>query len=87
MNKKTIDQGIGVILGEYGAIKREGVEGHEAYREYYLEYITKSALEHGLVPVYWDNGDVDDLGFALFDRNSGAVIHSDILEAIMAAIP
>jgi endoglucanase len=84
MKTNFIDQGIGVILGEYGAIKREGVEGHEAYREYYLEYITKSALEHGLVPVYWDNGDIDDLGFALFERNTGETLYPGVLEALMA---
>ncbi|WP_029034432.1 cellulase family glycosylhydrolase [Salinimicrobium terrae] len=84
MKTNFIDQGIGVILGEYGAIRREGVEGHEAYREYYNEYITAAALEHGLVPVYWDNGDVDDLGFALFDRSTGEVLYPGLLDVLMA---
>ncbi|MCY2687527.1 cellulase family glycosylhydrolase [Salinimicrobium sp. TH3] len=83
MKTNFIDKGIGVILGEYGAIKREGVEGHEAYREYYLEYVTRAALEHGLVPIYWDNGDVNDLGFALFDRNTGETLYPGLLNAIM----
>ncbi len=86
MKNTFIDQGVGVILGEYGAIEREGVESHEAQREKYLHYVTQSAAEHGLVPFYWDNGDIDNLGFGIFNRNTGAVVHPDILEAIMTAV-
>lgn len=71
MNTNFIDNGVGVILGEYGAIMRAGVERHENYRKYYVEYITEAAIESGLVPFYWDNGDIDDLGFGLFNRSTG----------------
>ena len=83
MKTEFIDNGIGVILGEYGAISRPEVEGHEEYRLRYLEYVTESALEHGLVPFYWDNGDEGANGFAIFDRETGEVLYPDLLNAIV----
>ncbi|PKD21675.1 hypothetical protein APR41_01430 [Salegentibacter salinarum] len=83
MKTNFIDKGIGVILGEYGAMARLNVEDHAAYRKAYVEYVTDAALEYGLVPFYWDNGFVGDHGFALFDRDSGAVEFPEILKAIV----
>ncbi|MDT0685412.1 cellulase family glycosylhydrolase [Autumnicola psychrophila] len=83
MKTEFIDNGIGVILGEYGAISRPNVDGHEQYRQYYMEYVTTSAMEHGLVPFYWDNGDDNANGFALFDRETGEVLYPDLLDAII----
>ena len=82
MQSEFIDQGIGVILGEYGAISRD-VEGHEEYRQYYTEYVTEAALRYGLVPFYWDNGYAGNHGFALFDRATGEVLFPDLLESIV----
>ncbi|WZL90408.1 cellulase family glycosylhydrolase [Salinimicrobium sp. 3283s] len=79
-----IDKGVGVIMGEFGAMKRDKVEGHEAYREYYIEYVTQAALEHGIVPIYWDNGNEDDLGFAIFDRETGAVLYPNLIDALIS---
>jgi len=86
MKTQFIDKGVGVILGEYGAISRLNVEGHDRFREYYVQYITQSAHNHGLVPFYWDNGYSGDHGFALFDRSNGAVLYPNILRAIMDSI-
>lgn len=83
MKTHFVDQGIGVILGEYGVISRVNVADHETYRRYWNEYITASALEHGLVPVYWDNGWAGNFGFALFDRHNGAQIEPELIQAIL----
>lgn len=83
MKTNFIEKGIGVILGEYGAMARLDVEDHSAYRKAYVEYVTDAALEYGLVPFYWDNGFTGDHGFALFDRDNGAVEFPEILEAIV----
>src|SRR5690625_7704339 len=80
MKAHFVDQGIGVILGEYGVISRVNVADHETYRRYWNEYITASALEHGLVPVYWDNGWAGNFGFALFDRHNGAQIEPELIQ-------
>lgn len=74
-----IDNGIPVIIGEYGAINKH----QDAYRNYYMEYVTKAACDRGIVPVYWDNGYNGDFGFALFDRNNGNVLHQGMLDAMM----
>jgi len=83
MKTNFIDKGVGVILGEYGAISRTDVEGHEGFREYYIQYITQSAADNGLVPVYWDNGHSGNHGFAIFDRSSGEQLYPDIINAII----
>ncbi len=76
-----VDNGIPVIIGEYGAIDKHNDE----YRNYYMEYVTKSALDHDLVPVYWDNGYDGDFGFAIFDRANGGVLHKELLDAMNRA--
>jgi hypothetical protein len=80
MKTKFIDKGIPVILGEYGAIKRTSLTGedltlHIASREHYFNYVTNSAVRHGLIPFCWDNG--------LFNRNNGAVIDQGTLAAVI----
>ncbi len=77
-----IDRGIPVLMGEYGATHQAG---YEDYRRYYMEYVTKAAVERGIVPVYWDNGGQTSGGesFGLFDRRSGSVLHPEILEAML----
>lgn len=85
MQTNFVDQGIGVILGEYGVISRQNVSDHEIYRNYWNEYITQSAVDHEMVPVYWDNGYAGNGGFALFDRYSGAEIEPDLIDAITSA--
>jgi len=81
MKLKFIDQGIPVLLGEYGATDKKAAY-NDSYREYYLRFITKSATAHGLVPFYWDNGFAGDYGFALVDRSSGAEIYPELIDAI-----
>lgn len=88
MKTKFVDQGIPVILGEYGAILRTTLTGdaltrHIASRNFYIEYVTRAALANGLVPVYWDNGYYGNNGFALFNRADGAIVDSGALQALM----
>ncbi len=88
MKTKFADQGIPIILGEYGAIRRSSLTGedlelHLASREYYYKYVTSSAIQHGLIPVYWDNGYSGNNGFALFDRNNGAIVDQGAVDALI----
>jgi endoglucanase len=85
MKTSFVDKGVGVILGEYGAIIRTNVQGNEAYRVYWDEYITQSAVNHQLVPVYWDNGFTGDGSMAVFDRNSGNQVYSNVIQAVVKA--
>ena len=79
IRNKFTDQNIPVILSEYGAVHQIGFED---YRRYYMEYVTKYAVDSGLIPVYWDNGNFHDNTaaagddsadkFGLLNRTTGA---------------
>lgn len=85
MKENFYDRGIAMILGEYGVVSRMGVSGHEASRIRWNQYITESAVSHGMVPVYWDNGFTGDGGMGLFDRNNGSQVYPDIIDALVGA--
>ena len=79
------DQGLPILIGEYGAINQAG---YENYRRYYLEYVTKAARDRGFLPVYWDNG-AQASGpdnFGLFDRNTAAITQVELVEALQRAV-
>lgn len=80
-----IDNGIPVIMGEYGAVNQAGFE---SYRRYYMEYVTKAAFDVGIVPFYWDNGSTrsGDDAFGLFNRTSNTILYPTILEAMIRAV-
>lgn len=85
MQDAFVSQGVAVVLGEYGVIARPDVADHETYRVYWNEYITQSAVDHGMVPVYWDNGHTGDEGLGLFDRSNGDQVYPDIIDALVSA--
>jgi uncharacterized repeat protein (TIGR02543 family) len=85
---KWINNGVPVIIGEYGVIKRTSLSGqqlidHIAARQYYLKYVTAAALTNGIKSFYWDNGVNANNGLALFDRSTGAVVDQGALDAVM----
>jgi endoglucanase len=86
MKTNFVNKGIPVIMGEYGAILRSklpnGLAGHIEARNYYLNYITKTARENGCIPFYWDNGNTGNNGFGLFNRATGAQAYPDAIQAI-----
>jgi endoglucanase len=86
MKTHFIDKGYAVILGEYGAMARTNVDHHAEYRRYYIEYITHSLVDHGLVPFYWDAGYFGNYGSALFNRQTGEVVEPALVEAIVSAL-
>ena len=82
MKTKFVDKGMPVIIGEYGAYKRNigapsNKELHDASVEYYHRYVVKSAIRKGIIPFLWDTPG------GLFNRSTGAVRDRGILNAIM----
>lgn len=79
-----IDRGLPVLLGEYGATRQAGFDD---YRRYYVEYVTKAAVDRGILPVYWDNGAAGSGGekFGLIDRGTGAVMYPELMAALRRA--
>jgi aryl-phospho-beta-D-glucosidase BglC (GH1 family) len=80
-----VDNGLPMIIGEYGAVHSDGAE---AYRRYYMEYVTKAARDRGIVPIYWDNGGTGSGpdNFGLLDRQTNASLHPQVLEAMLRAV-
>ncbi|HVR19323.1 MAG TPA: cellulase family glycosylhydrolase, partial [Polyangiaceae bacterium] len=79
-----IDKGVPVFLGEYGATHQAD---YADYQRYYVEYVTKAAVDRGILPVYWDNGGSGSGGekFGLMDRSTNAALHPKLLEALRRA--
>ncbi|MDR0290461.1 MAG: glycoside hydrolase family 5 protein [Treponema sp.] len=55
VKNKFVNNGIPIIIGEYGAVNRPSGPQFD-YQKYYMEYVTKLAVDCGFVPVLWDNG-------------------------------
>jgi endoglucanase len=85
MKTHFIDRGVPVLLGEYGAMRRTEHDSSGKYRDYWDQVITQSAVRHGLVPVYWDNGYTSNHEMGLFDRKTGTQVFPDLISTIVAA--
>lgn len=82
LKSKFVDNGIPVIIGEFGAIDKNNQSDRESLYEYYIS----SAKQRGIKCFVWDNGlfkeDSDTDSYAIFDRNS-LKWNDGILSAIM----
>jgi aryl-phospho-beta-D-glucosidase BglC (GH1 family) len=78
-----IDAGVPVMIGEYGVATRPNLNLES--RQYYLEYVNRAAVANGIKTFYWDNGVLPSQtnGFALFNRNNGAVVDQGALDAVL----
>lgn len=88
MKEQFVDKGIPVLMGEYGAIRRSSLTGddlsrHLASRAYWLRYITKTALDNGVIPFFWDAGGSGANSWGLFNRNTNKVSDYQGLNAVM----
>lgn len=85
-----VQHGIPVLIGEFATPRRTGqlvgaaLELHLAGRAYFHEYVVRSALAHGLIPIYWDSGFLGDFGSGIFDRPNLRVGDPQTLEALLA---
>lgn len=58
-----------IFLGEYGSIDKNNT----AVRASYCYWINYYAAQYGIVTAYWDNGDINTSGTALFDRTNNVI--------------
>lgn len=86
MKTSFADKGYPVVIGEYGTILKNTTD-NPAYRAAWTKYVTQAAVKIGALPFYWDNGSTGTNGMGIFDRTTGKVVHSNILQAIMTAAP
>lgn len=89
MKSKFVDNGIPVILGEYGAIRRtisdnaEWQQLHYESRAYFNRYVTEQAKNYGMVPFYWDEGSLTNHGFGMIDRDQFEVGDQLLYDALI----
>ncbi|NMN37540.1 cellulase family glycosylhydrolase [Pedobacter sp. SG918] len=91
MKTKYIDKGIPVILGEYGAIRRpntlsgDNLTLHLASRAYYINHVTRQAVQYGLKPFYFDDGASGNNAFRILDRQNIGGADQQALAAVVQA--
>jgi aryl-phospho-beta-D-glucosidase BglC (GH1 family) len=73
---KWVANGIPVIIGEYAAFQRSGL--NEASRLYWHEYVNRAASKNGIKTFLWDSGSSS----GVINRSTGAVINQALLDAI-----
>ncbi len=88
MKTKFVDNGIPVILGEFGAMKRmtltgEALERHILSRRTYYYYVVSAAKARGIIPVAWDTGYKGNKTMTIIDRE-GVIFDLGLLNAIRA---
>lgn len=64
LRERFIDQGVPVIVGEYGAYTKPAFPGMRPYVHHWIREVGTAMRKHGLVPMWWDTG-------ALFNRRTG----------------
>ncbi len=83
MKTKFVDKGIPVIIGEYGAFRRDlssvsppsDQALHNASIKSYYSYFVKSAMNKGIITYCWDTG-------GIFNFSTGKTNDIDVLSAI-----
>jgi endoglucanase len=83
MKNKFVDQGVPVVLGEFGARRRidqlsgADLQLHLESRAAWYRYVTERALANGILPYVWDAAS------DVIDRNSNTVFDTQVMEALL----
>jgi aryl-phospho-beta-D-glucosidase BglC (GH1 family) len=81
IKEQFVDKGIPVLMGEYGAYRRttpKDLAVHNKAVDYWVTYVTRKALNNGVIPFFWDTG-------GAIDRNNHTVRDHRTIDAIIAA--
>jgi endoglucanase len=76
-----VDNGVPVLLGEYGVGLKPNFPAMVEYQKLWEQYVTDSAMRHGMVPMYWDIG----AGIGMFDRSTGSQRNPDQVSWLVKA--
>ncbi|WP_281227125.1 cellulase family glycosylhydrolase [Flavobacterium aquiphilum] len=86
MKSQFVDKGIPVVLGEFGAIRRDltgdALTLHLNSRAYFLKTVVKQAKANGMLPFYWDAGNLGTNTMSLFNRTNNTVYDQQALTAL-----
>jgi endoglucanase len=78
MKTKFADKGIPVVMGEYGAYRRDtplDQATHNDAVDYWASYVTQQAKANGMLPFWWDTG-------GLIDRSTYVVKDTRTMNAL-----
>ncbi len=84
VKSKFINNGIPVIVGEFGAVNKNNLSERVEWAEYYV----KTATSYGIPCVWWDNNLFNSNGenFGLINRNSCTVEYPEIMAALLRGL-
>jgi endoglucanase len=71
-----------IFIGEWGSMGAQPAANRAAHAQAYAQDTTTA----GLVPLWWDNGGSGNESFSLFNRSTGAVTQSAIVNGIMTGV-
>lgn len=80
IKEQFIDKGIPVLMGEYGAFRRntpKDLATHNDAIDYWITFVTKQAKTQGIIPFWWDTGGV-------LDRQNNTIKDQRTIDAIIA---
>ncbi len=84
MKQKFVDKGIPVLIGEYGAYRRDNnqyvpkdLPTHHDAVDFWITFSTKQAKSRGMVPFWWDTG-------GALDRTALTVKDQRTIDALIA---
>ncbi|WP_348823847.1 cellulase family glycosylhydrolase [Flavobacterium aestuarii] len=87
MKTQFVNKGIPVILGEFGAIRRDltgdALTLHLKSRAAFYTYVVKKAKANGMIPFYWDAGNLGVNTMSLFDRSTDTVYDQQALDGLL----
>ncbi|MBF4472983.1 cellulase family glycosylhydrolase [Flavobacterium sp. HJJ] len=87
MKTQFVDKGIPVVLGEFGAIRRDltgdALTLHLKSRAAFFKYVVKQARANGMIPFYWDAGNLGVNTMSLFDRSTNTVYDQQALTGLL----
>lgn len=87
MKKTFVDNGIPVIIGEFGANQRWSVGKdaiHDASIKAYYKAVTEYAINNGCVPFVWDTNSTN--GMTILNRNTLKVGNTNMMDGITAGV-
>jgi len=77
--KQFISKGIAVVIGEWGSIDKNNTPSRAVHAAYFVH----AAFLRKIPTFWWDNGQVSNQGFGLFDRKKRTWIFPSIAESIL----
>ncbi|WAC13505.1 glycoside hydrolase family 5 protein [Dyadobacter pollutisoli] len=86
LKENFIDKGVPVLMGEYGAYRRDGskhvpldLATHNDAVDYWITYVTRQANAHGVIPFWWDTGGtLDRKNYKVKDQRTIDALHAGV---------